>query len=278
MDFLAEKDWVGVGKQWADVPPRVKRTVALILTIPDAIHQQLLPSKNLSIHQLVDFTIPKGAAVLSTASSLDYFCHNPPDLLSESSLSKMKRLPMPSASVTKKLVVDAKQAWFPLWLITFWSSVHELRTDVRDPWVKAKAWLAKDMIQKRSATRRALAEDINILLASLPWGMKKSGVSDEEPIHTMWRYLGPNFTTGSQQNDLLEILCARVATNPELVQRLRVEEVALSNKLVEAVTAGTTSEEYKTQKGFAWVRGLGEGLVACSQTTGHWGHRFQPIS
>ena len=61
MDCLAEKDWVGVGKQWADVPPRVKHTMAVILTIPDSIHQQLLPSKNLSIHQLVDdFTIPKG--------------------------------------------------------------------------------------------------------------------------------------------------------------------------------------------------------------------------
>jgi hypothetical protein len=142
------------------------------LTIPNTIHQQLLPSKNLSIHQLVDFTLPKGAAVLSTATSLDYFCHNPPDLLSKSSLSKIKRLPMPSASVTKKLVVAVKQAWldgfesvkyahistgvathFPLWLITFWSSVHELRTDVRDLWVKAKAWLAKEMIQKRSATQ-----------------------------------------------------------------------------------------------------------------------------
>src|ERR1700720_2191490 len=79
MDCLAEKDWVGVGKQWADVPLRVKHTIAVILTIPDSIHQQLLPSKNLSIHQLVDdFTI----LVLSTASSLDYFCRNPPDLLS----------------------------------------------------------------------------------------------------------------------------------------------------------------------------------------------------
>jgi hypothetical protein len=56
---------------------------------------------------------------------------------------------MPSASVTKKLVVTVKQAWldgfesvkyvhistgvaihFPLWLITFWSSVYELQTDV----------------------------------------------------------------------------------------------------------------------------------------------------
>jgi hypothetical protein len=140
-----DKDWVGIGKRWADVPPQVKCTVAVILTIPDTIYQQLLPSKNVSIHQLIDFTLPKGDAVLSTATLLDYFCHNPPDLLSESSLSKIKRLLMPSASVTKELVVAVKQGWldgfesvkyvhistgmathFPLWLITFWGGVYEL--------------------------------------------------------------------------------------------------------------------------------------------------------
>src|ERR1700722_5781043 len=106
MDCLTENDWVSIGKQWADVPPRVKHTMAVILTIHDSIHQQLLPSKNLSIHQLVDdFTIPKGLLfyprpahwIISAAIRLT--C----------SLSKMKRLPMPLASVTKKLVIDVKQ-------------------------------------------------------------------------------------------------------------------------------------------------------------------------
>jgi hypothetical protein len=55
-----DKDWVGIGKQWADVPPHVKHTATVILTIPDTIHQQLLPSKNLFIHQPVDFTFSKG--------------------------------------------------------------------------------------------------------------------------------------------------------------------------------------------------------------------------
>jgi hypothetical protein len=92
----------------------------------------------------------------------------------------------------------------------------------------------------------------------------------------MWRYLGLHFTTGSQQNNLLEILHARVTTDPKLVQQLHVEGVALSNKLIEVVAAGTTSEEYKMQKGFAWVRGLGQGLVTCSQmvlTTAHLGKK-----
>ena len=41
------------------------------------------------------------------------------------------------------------------------------------------------------------AEDVNILLAELPWGINKCGVSDSELIHTMWNYLGPHFATGS---------------------------------------------------------------------------------
>ena len=127
---------------------------------------------------------------------------------------------MPTSTVTKELVKIGHQAWldgfksvkyvhigdgvtthFPLWLISFWSEVHGLRTTVRDPWVKAKAWLTVELKQKKVLKRRTYAEDVNILLAQLPWGVKKCGVSDTEPIHTMWRYLGPHFTTGSQQND-----------------------------------------------------------------------------
>ena len=63
--------------------------------------------------------------------------------------------------------------------------------------------------------RHKLAEDVNVLLAALPWGAKKSGVSDAESIHTLWRFLGPHFTTGSQQNDLLEILRGKIATDPD---------------------------------------------------------------
>jgi hypothetical protein len=73
------------------------------------------------------------------------------------------------------------------------------------------------MHQKKSISRHTHAEDVNILLATLPWGIDKCGVSNSEPIHTLWRYLGPHFTMGSHQNDLLEILHSHVAADPDLI-------------------------------------------------------------
>ena len=110
---------------------------------------------------------------------------------------------MPTSAVVKDLNKIAHQAWldgfksikyahigdsvtthFPLWLISFWNEVLDLRT-VRDSWVKAKAWLMVELKQKKALQRRTYAEDVNVLLSELPWGISKCGVSDSEPIHTM---------------------------------------------------------------------------------------------
>jgi hypothetical protein len=190
---------------------------------------------------------------------------------------------MPAPAVIKELTNIGRQAWldgfksvkyihigdgvsthFPLWLVSFWSDVYNIRTTARDPWVKAKAWLATELQQKKSLHRRTYAEDVNILLSELPWGIKKCGLSDSEPIHTLWRFLGPHFTTGSQQNDLLEILRSHVAADPGLVQHIRVEGVALTAKLAEAAATNGT-DAYHTEKRFAWVRTLGEDIMKREQ-------------
>jgi hypothetical protein len=141
-------------------------------------------------------------------------------------------------------------------VISFWSDVYNIRTTTRDPRVKVKAWLAAELQQKKSLHRRTYAEDVNILLSELPWGIKKCGLSDGEPIHTLWRFLGPHFTTGSQ----LEILRSHVASDPDLVQHVRVEGTALTAKLAEAAATDGT-DAYHTEKKFAWVRTLGEDIM-----------------
>lgn len=47
----------------------------------------------------------------------------------------------------------------------------------------------------------------NDLHSALPWAVKKPrGLSDDEPIHTLWQNLGSNWLSGSSQNNLLELL------------------------------------------------------------------------
>lgn len=226
--FIVE-EWISVGKKWVDVPPKVRRAATQAFTVPAYIHQQLLPSPDISIHKFIDFPLPKLTVVVQTILTAEYFSCYEPEPLTAKLLERMHCLSMQTSTVTKELVTIGHQAWldgfksvkyvhigdgvttrFPLWLISFWSKVHHLQTTVCDPWVKVKAWLATELHQKKALQRCTYAEDVNILLAQLPWGMKKCGVSDTEPIHTMWRYLEPHFTSGSQKNDLLEILCSLI--------------------------------------------------------------------
>jgi hypothetical protein len=121
-----------------------------------------------------------------------------------------------------------------------------------------------ELHQKKALQHRTYAEDVNIFLTELPWGINKCGVLDTEPIDTMWCYLGPHFTTRSQQNDLLEILHNCIVTDPGLVQRLHVEGVALTAALKGAV-ATRGMDTYHTGQQFAWIRAIGDDLMKQEQ-------------
>jgi hypothetical protein len=97
---------------------------------------------------------------------------------------------------------------------------------VCEPWIGAKEWLNAQVRQKISMERRELAEAATVLLATLPW--------DSMPVHTLWCYLGPHWTTGTQQNDLLDILSDHITTQPALAEQLQVKGLALSTKIIEA--------------------------------------------
>ena len=77
---------------------------------------------------------------------------------------------------------------------------------------------------------------------------------------SLWRYLGPNWTTGTQQNDLLDILSDRITAQPALAERLQVRGLTLSAKIIE-VAATQDPATYKAAQTFRWIRTLGEEIV-----------------
>jgi hypothetical protein len=87
------------------------------------------------------------------------------------------------------------------------------------------------------------------MLAALPWGLKNSGLSDDEFIYTTWRYLGNHWTMGSMQNDLLHNLANQIAAEMELADELVVQTSALSVKILEAFETRNT-DSYRTAQGF----------------------------
>lgn len=111
--------------------------------------------------------------------------------------------------------------------------------------------MTTEIRQHRSAERRLLAEDAKAFLAALPW--------DSDTVQSMWHYLGPHWTTSSQQNDLLDVLSDHIAAQPDLSDWLQAKNLALSAKIMEA--AAQTADTYQTAQSFKWLRALGEDII-----------------
>jgi hypothetical protein len=125
-----------------------------------------------------------------------------------------------------------------LWILTYWESVSTLKRDAWGKLRKSQEWVNRQKkITPVNRSRAALAEDMAMKLVMLPWGLGKRGVSDSEPFHTLWRFLGPNWLAGSQMDDMLEILGHKINTNPELVENTRVRGTALIPKILKAYCA-----------------------------------------
>jgi hypothetical protein len=95
--------------------------------------------------------------------------------------------------------------------------VGAFRKAVKGPWVRAAYWVQSESRQKKSAQRAQLAKEVNLLLVVLPWGVAKRGVSSNEPIHSMHRFLGKEWLDNSLQDDRISILRQWIAGRPHLV-------------------------------------------------------------
>ncbi|KAJ7113748.1 hypothetical protein C8R43DRAFT_839919, partial [Mycena crocata] len=119
----------------------------------------------------------------------------------------------------------------------------------------------------------ALVEEAELILSMMPWAFSKpQGLSDTEPFHNLWRFLGPNWLSGSNQNDMLELLRQYVASDPILARKFRIQGTSLGPKILEAYEAG--AEAYKKAQSFRWIRDLASDIIrnqAALITTTHLG-------
>jgi hypothetical protein len=274
--------WISQNKKWQDIPLNVKQAAKAAFHIPDMIRQQLLPSLAISVHQMLKFTLPRhGTKDLNVSA---FFRKDMPNVSTEINITSLQHLTMPSVGLVRTLVDVRGQAWldgyqsvvyahlgepvlgqthYPLWVLTFWSEVTEHRLTIRVPWLKSSDWLRDQMKQKKSMTLKRLAEDANVILTDLPWGVSKCGLSDAEPIHMMHRYLGTSWTSVSQQNDMLELLRRQIASHPHLVHNLVVEGIAFTEKLL---VAAADRDQYLVNQGFGWLQTLGKDIVQTKQS------------
>ncbi|KAJ6558714.1 hypothetical protein B0H10DRAFT_2120560 [Mycena sp. CBHHK59/15] len=252
-NLFKKSDWIGQGKAWATVPPRVKKIAADFFSIPQALESELLPSPYLPIAKLLEHPFPLQNAAVTASQPAQYFSTTAPDVNDTALMLRIRHLAIPDSKTVNKLIACSRQCWldgfqsviyshlggvishFPLWILTYWAAVGEIKHDVWGPWRTSQGWINRQKkISKINPTRAVLAEEATMMLAMLPWGCSKPpGLSDSEPLYTLWRLAGPNWLAGSQMNDMLELLRSKINSDPDLVKNTRVWGTALLPKILQ---------------------------------------------
>ncbi|KAJ7473130.1 hypothetical protein B0H11DRAFT_2037380 [Mycena galericulata] len=225
-------EWIAQGKKMASAPPMVHRVAKDTFTIPQAFYYHLLPSPMISITSMLDFSLPLQFTPNDAPQPCQYFSMEAPDLLDQDAVSRLHRLPIPEAKVVRKLVERSRQAWLDGYQSILYSHlILDLKQKARGPWVKASDWLAQQKkLAKKNPAHSALVEETAQILRMMPWSWAKPpGLSDSEPVYNLWRFLGPHWLTGSQQNDMLELLRRKVDNDLTLSQKFRVQGTALNS-------------------------------------------------
>ncbi|KAJ7789162.1 hypothetical protein B0H14DRAFT_3574828 [Mycena olivaceomarginata] len=241
-------------------PLRVHRMAKEEFTVPQQFQFDLFPSFHRTSRWHPQRRHP-ARAVLSRIA---------PDHVDQNAILRLRRLPIPEAKIIRKLAEFSRQGWldgnrsvmyshlsegvvthFPLWVLTYWTMILDFKRDVRAYWVRSLDWVAKQKkTSKKNPAWAVLVKETTHILGMLPWGWAKPpGLSDSEPAHNLWRFLGPHWLAGSQQNNMLELLRHKVDSDPELAKKFRIQGIALSAKILEAHKAGC--ETYKSSQSTA---------------------------
>ncbi|KAJ6449834.1 hypothetical protein C8R47DRAFT_336958 [Mycena vitilis] len=264
-DTPQKSDWIGQGKVWALTPPRIRRIAADVFRIPQEVEHELLPSPYLPIAQFTEFRLPLQNAAATSHLPSEYFSSTAPDAISDQAfLLRARLLSIPDAKTIHRLVACSRQHWldgmqfivyrhlngdtthFGPWILTFWLAVSDIK---RDAWAhlrRSQEWVKRQRkLVKANPARAALAEEAALMLTMLPWGTcKPNGLSDAEPLHSLWRLLGPNWLSDSQMDDMLELLRLKINASPHLIKNTRAWGTVLVPKILEAYRAADTGRPF----------------------------------
>lgn len=167
--------------------------------IPPHIRVEILPSPLLSVSQFLRFPFPAQLPTLSKSYGIqpdktNYLVQSLPNI-QDISIETLKDLPIPSSPILKSLkdtflsatdlfssVVYAHlpthTSYYPLWILTYWITVSQLREHIKSPWMNVELYLSSNGSRWCSSEYRKLCQSAQNVLLYLLWSGNVYGFPD----------------------------------------------------------------------------------------------------
>jgi hypothetical protein len=243
--------------------------IHLGLEIPSAIQKVLFPSPALSVAQFLQFPLPPCSLTpVSYQPSAFFSCHAP----TVEDVSLISKIPVPSVEMVKELHLVCKTTrtsgypsvvcphaplgsnkYFPLWIITYWTEVINLRM-TREPWVHAEATLRKR--KKGGRHLNALIDKTYLALSTLQWSGDIQGFNEPAPMNQLAKYATHQWLSDIYENQMLDILQQKLLLNPATLA-IEVGNLVFMH-YIERGYGERDSGQYAKSKYFAQAHRVGE--------------------
>lgn len=257
------------------------RYIHPLLEIPPQIQRQVFPDTSLSVLDFLKFPLPiiSGAAPQHTASQ--FFSNCTPTM---EDVIIIQKIPIPPAKTVADLVVESKAAVLsgarsvkcqhapsasqqnlPVWVIPYWAEVLELRSTFRKAWLQAeefirlrkKVWKKTVAGDSRESTDETMQQAYD-MLSCLRWFGNIRGFDHEEPLYKVATYASRMWLSTMHEDQILDLLRRDLLFQGSQAE---IANMAFFKKLREAYNCRDTGE-YDEGRGFMWIRGIGNALVA----------------
>ena len=249
-----------------------------LLDIPAHAQKKLFPDASISVLDFLKFSLPIISRATSHQKALTFFSTDDPNV---HDITEIQNIPIPPTGIVAGLVEACTTAFLlgnksikcshlpsgsgqnlPVWIITYWAEVLELRTTSRKAWVKAEEFLRqwKKVWKKPSSgkTMDHIMQEAYDVLSYLPWSGNIYGFDDREPIHTLATYASHKWFSTLHENQMLDLLRWDL-----LLQnyKIEIENMAFFPKLQEAYDHQDIGEYDESHK-FARIQSIAHALEA----------------
>jgi Ulp1 protease family, C-terminal catalytic domain len=236
--------------------------------IPPEIYSKIIPSQNLSVSDIQNFSLPKPAISKSPLPPLQIFLsHLPPNI---TNIEEIVLLATPSEALLKNLLncseIKRSQSFIcrhlhdhtaglrvPLWTIRYWLEVLEIHS-IKLLWASAQTNL--DFLRKEHRLTnniKDLITEVSSALSTLSWKDKIKGFPAKTPPELLTSYLTQCWLTDEHETQMLHLLQKELTLrNPE--SNTDIPDIFFFNILSQFHRDNT----YDEFEGAAWIRRKGE--------------------